>query len=102
MVDTPDQVLIHRPSHSEECQCELGAVAGQVIARRHLHDVPVLRLAVRAHRVDVLTCPACSITRSVVFPVGCRLLPTLDQEYHRWQSLCHRLTCCPWNAWARS
>jgi transposase len=32
MVETPDQVMIHRPNHCEACQCELG---DPEIHRRH-------------------------------------------------------------------
>src|SRR5260370_32612759 len=56
MVQTPDQVVIHRPSHCEACQCELGTVAGQITERRQIHDLPVLRLVVTEHQVEVLTC----------------------------------------------
>jgi transposase len=58
-VETPDQVAIHRPSHCEACQCELGAVIGQVKERRQVHDLPVLRLAVTEHQVEELICPHC-------------------------------------------
>lgn len=41
-VETPDQVIIHRPSHCEICQCDLGTVEGQVKERRQVQDLPVL------------------------------------------------------------
>ena len=70
LVETPEQVMVHRPSHCEVCQCDLGTVAGQVKERRQLHDVPVLRLVVTEHRVEVLTCPVCQHQTVGRFPRG--------------------------------
>lgn len=67
-VETPDQVIIHRPSHCEICQCDLGTVEGQVKERRQVHDLPVLRLIVTEHRVEVLTCPICQHQTVGSFP----------------------------------
>jgi len=58
-VETPDQIMIHRPSQCEACQYELGTVAGQIKERRQIHDLPALHLVVTEHQVEVLTCPAC-------------------------------------------
>lgn len=69
-VETPEQVMIHRPSHCEVCQCDLETVAGQVKERRQVHDLPVLRLVVTEYRVEVLTCPACQHQTIGRFPSG--------------------------------
>jgi transposase len=70
LVETPDQVVIHRPSHCETCQCELGTVAGQVKERRQIHDLPLQRLVVTEHRVEILTCPRCQHQTAGSFPRG--------------------------------
>ncbi|HEY1348277.1 MAG TPA: DUF6444 domain-containing protein [Ktedonobacteraceae bacterium] len=67
-VETPDQVVIHRPSHCEARQCELGAVSGQAKERRQSHDLPVLRLAVTEHQVEELICPRCQHRMVGTFP----------------------------------
>jgi transposase len=59
MVQTPDEVVIHRPGQCEACQCELGTATGEIKARRQIHDLPELRLVVREHQVESLTCPQC-------------------------------------------
>jgi len=69
-VETPDQVMIHRPSHCEACHCELGAVAGHVKERRQIHELPVMRLVVTEHQVEVLTCPRCQHQNAGSFPSG--------------------------------
>jgi transposase len=69
-VETPDQVMIHRPSHCEACHHELGAVVGQVKERRQIQELPVMRLVVTEHQVEVLTCPACQHQNTGSFPNG--------------------------------
>src|SRR5258708_4871613 len=69
-VETPDRVVIHRPSHCEACHSALGAVVGQVKERRQIHDLPVMRLVVTEHRVEVLTCPRCQHQNVGSFPSG--------------------------------
>lgn len=68
MVETPDQVVIHRPSHCMECQCELGAVKGKIKERRQIHDLPALSLLVTEHQVEMLTCPRCQHQTVGTFP----------------------------------
>jgi transposase len=70
MVQTPDEVVIHRPSHCEACQCEQGTAAGEIKARRQIHDLPVLRLVVTEHQVESLTCPQCQHQTVGSFPIG--------------------------------
>lgn len=67
-METPDRVVIHRPSHCEACHGELGAVVGQVKERRQIHDLPVMRLVVTEHRVEALTCPRCQHQNTGTFP----------------------------------
>jgi transposase len=68
MVEKPDQVVIHRPSQCEVCQCELETVAGQIKERRQIHELPVLRLVVTEHQVESLTCPRCQHQTVGTFP----------------------------------
>ncbi len=72
VVETPDEVMIHRPSHCEACHCELGTVEGQVKERRQIHDLPVMRLVVTEHQVETLTCPVCQHQNTGSFPSGVR------------------------------
>ncbi len=72
LVETPDRVMIHRPSHCEACHHDLGAVVGQAKERRQIHELPVMRLVVTEHQVEVLTCPVCQHQNSGSFPSGVR------------------------------
>jgi transposase len=69
-VETPDQVVVHRPSQCEACQCELEEVAGEIKERRQVHDLPAMHLVVTEHRVEVLTCPRCQHQNAGRFPPG--------------------------------
>lgn len=68
MVETPDEVVIHRPNHCEACQCELGGVDGQIKERRQIHELPVLRLVGTEQQVEMLTCPKCQHQTVGTFP----------------------------------
>lgn len=45
-VETPDEVVRHRPLACQHCQQSLEEVAGQVKERRQVHDLPEMRLRV--------------------------------------------------------
>lgn len=68
LVEKPDQVIVHRPSHCEACQCEFAGVEGSVKERRHIHELPVLRLEVTEHQVEVIECPVCHVATTGSFP----------------------------------
>ena len=69
-VEKPDQVIVHWPSQCEVCQCNLATVEGQIKERRQIQDLPVLRLIVTEHRVEVRTCPQCQHQTVGRFPRG--------------------------------
>lgn len=80
-VETPDRVVIHRPSQCEACQSALGGVGGQIKARRHIHDLPAMRLVVTEQHVDVLTCPGCPHQNVGTVPSGVQALAvSVSQE----------------------
>jgi len=58
-VETPDEVVRHRPVICQHCQQSLADVAGRVKERRQVHDLPEMRLLVWEHRVEEVLCPAC-------------------------------------------
>lgn len=70
MVQTPAEGVIHRPSHGEACQCERRTAAGEIQARRHIPDLPVLRLVVTEQHVESLTGSRCQQQTVGSFPSG--------------------------------
>ncbi len=69
-VETPDEVLTHRPEQCEACRRELREIGGQIKERRQVHELPELRLRVIEHRVEAICCPACLHVTTARFPVG--------------------------------
>src|SRR6266704_6475244 len=56
MVETPDEVVRHRPAVCQHCQHSLEEVAGRMKERRQVHDLPKIQLRVCEHQVEEVTC----------------------------------------------
>jgi transposase len=67
-VETPDEVVKHRPLVCQHCQHPLDEVAGRVKERRQVHDLPEVRLRVCEHQVEEVACPACGQASVGSFP----------------------------------
>jgi transposase len=67
-VAAPDAQVPHRPAVCSACQCPLEGVAGQVIERRQVQDVPPLKLVVTEHQVEAIRCPQCQQVTRGAFP----------------------------------
>ena len=57
-VASADEVMRHRPEFCGHCQQPLEGVAGQLKERRQVYDLPEVRLLVREHQVEEVSCPA--------------------------------------------
>lgn len=69
-VETPDEIITHHPVCCPRCQQDVRAVAGAVVERRQVHDLPDLRLRVQEHQLEVVCCPNCQHFTRGTFPVG--------------------------------
>jgi len=67
-VETPDEVVRHRPVVCQHCQHPLDEVAGRVKDRRQVYDLPEMRLRVWEHQVEEVACPACGQQSVGCFP----------------------------------
>ncbi len=63
-----DQVSTHRPEHCEQCGTCLQEVAGRVVERRQVHDLPEIQLQVTEHHVQEICCPQCHVLTRGSFP----------------------------------
>jgi transposase len=70
MVEQPDEVIHHRPSVCKQCGHDLSTVAGQVIERRQVLDVPEIRLLAQEHQLEAVCCPTCQSTTLGSFPAS--------------------------------
>ncbi|HEY7123582.1 MAG TPA: IS66 family transposase [Ktedonobacterales bacterium] len=68
LVEHPDKVLRHRPDRCAACQHPLAGVAGEVIERRQVQDLPPWRMVVSEHQVEQVCCPACQQLNRGTFP----------------------------------
>jgi transposase len=70
LVETPDEIMRHRPSHCGQCQQSLEGVDGEVVERRQVQEVPPVRLVVSEHQVEEVRCPQCQQVSRGTFPEG--------------------------------
>ena len=68
LVEQPDEVLHHRPHCCTSCQHPLEGVAGDVIERRQVQDLPQWRLVVSEHQMEQVCCPQCQQMNRGTFP----------------------------------
>lgn len=52
MAEQPDRMIVHVPSECVHCHMPLDGEAVQVIERRQVHGLPVLRMEVTEHQVE--------------------------------------------------
>ena len=57
LVEMPDEIIRHRPSHCLHCQRPLAGVEGEVAERRQVQELPMIRLLVQEHQVEAVRCP---------------------------------------------
>lgn len=67
-VESPDELVRHRPSVCEACHESLGEVTGTVVERRQVLDLPEIRLLAQEHKVEAIRCPTCQHLTRGSFP----------------------------------
>jgi transposase len=91
MVEQPDTIVTHRPGECAHCHHSFEGVAGQVIERRQVQDLPLWRVEVKEHQVEEVRCPCCQHASRGSFPAevsaptqygpGVRALAVYLQQY---------------------
>jgi transposase len=72
LVGQPDEVLHYRPDRCTHCQHSLEGVAGEVIERRQVQDLPAWKVVVSEHQMEQVPCPACQQMNRGAFPAEVR------------------------------
>ncbi|MBF6591833.1 MAG: IS66 family transposase [Ktedonobacterales bacterium] len=72
LVEVPDVVVRHAPARCAQCQTPLEGLAGLIVERRQVHDLPVRCLEVTEHQVEQVRCPACGTGTRGAFPEEAR------------------------------
>jgi transposase len=70
LVDEPDEVVGHLPSHCHACGQSLEDVPARRQERRQVVDIPPVKVRVVEHQVATKCCPGCGAETSGVFPAG--------------------------------
>jgi len=70
LVDAPDEVRVHAPSHCQECGQGLDDVPALRRERRQVVDSPPVRARVIEHQAVTRCCPGCGAETSGAFPPG--------------------------------
>ena len=70
MVEKPDEEVHHRPQTCGQCGKDLRTVAGTLVERRQVLDLPEIRLHVQEHQVEAVCCPDCKSPNVGQFPDG--------------------------------
>jgi transposase len=70
LVETPDQVVVHRPAACPHCQTPLAGRPAERVERRQVRDLPPVRLVVTEPRAERVRCPHCQALTPAAFPAG--------------------------------
>ena len=63
----PDHVVVHTPTHCEQCGESLAHVLATASVRRQVYDL-VARVEVTEHQAETIACPACHHVTTEAFP----------------------------------
>ena len=70
LVDDPDEVQVHAPTHCEGCGRSLTDVAAVRRERRQVMDLPPVKVQVVEHQAETKRCPGCGTETTGAFPQG--------------------------------
>jgi len=58
-VENPDKIIEHKVEECEHCGADLSHVKAKKKYRRQVHDLPLVKIEVTEHQVEVKQCPKC-------------------------------------------
>jgi transposase len=64
----PDQIEIHEVPSCAHCQASLVGIESVGYEERQVFDIPAIRVAVTAHRAEIIVCPECGHQNKGTFP----------------------------------
>lgn len=70
LVEKPDDVRVHAPSHCQACGESLEQVLATRRERRQVRDIPAVKVQVIEHQAMTKCCPKCGVETTGEFPEG--------------------------------
>lgn len=70
LVDQPQEIQVHAPSHCRECGQNLEGVGAVCRERRQVVDLPPVQVWVVEHQAETKHCPGCGVETTGAFPGG--------------------------------
>ena len=66
--ETADLVIKHEIVECQVCGYDLREVVGEIVEKRQVHDLPVIKVQVTEHQIEKKQCPHCHLVRVSKFP----------------------------------
>lgn len=66
--ETADIVIKHEINECEICGQDLSQVAREIVEKRQVHDLPIIKVQVTEHQTEKKQCPHCKLVRVSKFP----------------------------------
>lgn len=68
-VDSPDEVVVHAPTHCGSCDGDLSSAPVVDVEARQVFDIPPMKVTVTEHQAESRCC-GCGATTAAMFPAG--------------------------------
>jgi len=66
--ETADIVIKHEVVACQVCGYDLREIEGEIVEKRQVHDLPVIKVQVTEHQIEKKQCPHCHLVRVSKFP----------------------------------
>jgi len=68
MVEVADRIELHPLNHCPNCAKDLSDIAGDIVGKRQLFDLPPIKIQVTEHQIESKQCPCCQQISQSDFP----------------------------------
>ncbi|NJJ40726.1 IS66 family transposase [Paenibacillus apii] len=91
----PDEIIRHEVKTCSHCSALLQDIPAQSHTRRQVVDLPLPRLFVTEHQVEMKMCPCCGVKQQSVFPEGVTASVQYGEGWKAWTAYLSVNHCLP-------